>query len=222
MYETAISLLKELEQLGYPSYIVGGYPRDLILNKSTSDIDICTKATPNILKEKYEVVDDNSRFGSLKIKKDEFIFEVTTFRIELEYHSRYPKIEYTDSIIEDLKRRDFTINTLCINKNGELLDFLNIKKDFSDKIIRCVGDVEHKINEDPLRILRAIRFSAELDFKIEDKLLGKIIKDACLLDKLSTNQIIKEISKMNSKAIKQLKELDLWRYIDAREDIRFN
>lgn len=222
MYESAISILKELEEMGYSSYIVGGYPRDLILNRQNSDIDICTKATPDILKEKYEIVDDNGRFGSLRIKKDEFIFEITTFRIELEYHSRYPKIEYVDNIIEDLKRRDFTINTLCINKNGKLLDFMNIKRDFDDKIIRCVGDINQKINEDPLRILRAIRFSTELDFRIDSQLLNKIAKDGHLIDKLSTNQIKKELSKMNDKAIEQLKKLDLWRYIDAREDIRFN
>lgn len=222
MYESALSILKELSQLGYDSYIIGGYPRNLFLNRKTSDIDICTSATPDILKEKYEIVDDNSRFGSLRIKKDEYIFEITTFRIELEYHSRYPKIEYTNSILEDLKRRDFTINTLCIDENGQLLDFMNIKQDFDDRIIRCVGDINNKINEDPLRILRAIRFSSELDFKIEEQLLNKIINDGHLINTLSTNQINKELSKMNDKAIEQLKKLDLWRYIDAREDIRFN
>lgn len=222
MYDSAISILKELEELGHHSYIIGGYPRNLFLSIKTSDIDICTSATPDTLKEKYEIIDDNSRFGSLRIKKDEFIFEITTFRIELEYHNRYPKIQYTNNILDDLKRRDFTINTLCIDQNGKLLDFLNVKKDFTNKIIRCVGDVDQKINEDPLRILRAIRFSSELGFKIEDKLLNKIIQDGYLIDTLSTNQIIKEISKMNDKAIKKLKELNLWRYIDAREDIRFN
>lgn len=222
MYESAISILKELEEMGYSSYIVGGYPRNLVLNKQTSDIDICTSATPDILRKKYDVIEDHSIFGSLKIKKDRFIFEITTFRIEIEYHSRYPKIEYTDNIMEDLQRRDFTINTLCINKNGELLDFMNIKKDFDDQIIKCVGDVNYKINEDPIRILRAIRFSSELGFKIETQLLNKIIKDGHLIDTLSTNQIMKEISKMNVKAMEQLKNLDLWRYIDAREDIRFN
>ena len=222
MYETSIAFLKEIDTLGYVGYIIGGYPRNLFLSIKTSDIDICTSATPDTLKEKYEIIDDNSRFGSLRIKKDEFIFEITTFRIELEYHNRYPKIQYTNNILDDLKRRDFTINTLCIDQNGKLLDFLNVKKDFTNKIIRCVGDVDQKINEDPLRILRAIRFSSELGFKIEDKLLNKIIQDGYLIDTLSTNQIIKEISKMNDKAIKKLKELNLWRYIDAREDIRFN
>ena len=116
MYEVAISILKELNELGYTSYIIGGYPRDHLLNQSNDDIDICTSATPDIIKKQYEIIIDNSKYGSLQIKKNNYYFEITTFRIELEYHGRYPKIKYTNDILEDLNRRDFTINTFCIDQ----------------------------------------------------------------------------------------------------------
>ena len=131
------------------------------------DIDICTSATPDIIKKQYEIIIDNSKYGSLQIKKNNYYFEITTFRIELEYHGRYPKIKYTNDILEDLNRRDFTINTFCIDQYGQIHDFLNAESDLKNGIIRCIGDTEVKIKEDPIRILRAIRFSTKLNFKIE-------------------------------------------------------
>lgn len=103
MYETAISILKKLEQLGYEAYIIGGYPRDLLLNIQNDDIDICTSATPDIIIDKFEVVADYSKFGSVRIKKNNFIFEITTFRIDTYDNDRYPTIEYTKTLQEDLK-----------------------------------------------------------------------------------------------------------------------
>ena len=222
MYEVAISILKELNELGYTSYIIGGYPRDHLLNQSNDDIDICTSATQDIIKKQYEIIIDNSKYGSLQIKKNNYYFEITTFRIELEYHGRYPKIKYTNDILEDLNRRDFTINTFCIDQYGQIHDFLNAESDLKNAIIRCVGDPEVKIKEDPIRILRAIRFSTKLNFKIEKNLLQVIDKYQYLVLNLSNHQIAKELSKMNEKGIQQFNQLEIGRNFYARKSNGFN
>lgn len=222
MYEVAISILKELNELGYISYIIGGYPRDRLLNQSNDDIDICTSATPDIIKKQYEIIIDNSKYGSLQIKKNNYYFEITTFRIELEYHGRYPKIKYTNDILEDLNRRDFTINTFCIDQYGQIHDFLNAESDLKNGIIRCIGDTEVKIKEDPIRILRAIRFSTKLNFKIEKNLLQVIDKYQYLVLNLSNHQIEKELSKMNEKGIQQFNQLEIGRKFYARKSNGFN
>ena len=208
--------------MGYTSYIIGGYPRDRLLNQSNDDIDICTSATPDIIKKQYEIIIDNSKYGSLQIKKNNYYFEITTFRIELEYHGRYPKIKYTNDILEDLNRRDFTINTFCIDQYGQIHDFLNAESDLKNAIIRCVGDPEVKIKEDPIRILRAIRFSTKLNFKIEKNLLQVIDKYQYLVLNLSNHQIAKELSKMNEKGIQQFNQLEIGRNFYARKSNGFN
>ena len=98
MYDSALEILKKLDALGYEAYIIGGYPRDTILNYYTDDIDICTNALPHVIKELFNVVKDNSKFGSLVINYNGYLFEITTYRIELEYNNRYPKIEFAVEI----------------------------------------------------------------------------------------------------------------------------
>ena len=159
---------------------------------------------------------------SIYNKKNNYYFEITTFRIELEYHGRYPKIKYTNDILEDLNRRDFTINTFCIDQYGQIHDFLNAESDLKNAIIRCVGDPEVKIKEDPIRILRAIRFSTKLNFKIEKNLLQVIDKYQYLVLNLSNHQIAKELSKMNEKGIQQFNQLEIGRNFYARKSNGFN
>ncbi len=213
MYDSALEILKKLDALGYEAYIIGGYPRDTILNYYTDDIDICTNALPHVIKELFNVVKDNSKFGSLVINYNGYLFEITTYRIELEYNNRYPKIEFADSLDKDLKRRDFTINTICIDKNGQYIDLLNGKEDLNNKIIRMVGNVDKKIKEDPIRILRAIRLKEKLNFELEKSLEHSIIEYGYLLETLSINNIKSELNKMNDKAINTLKQLKLDKYL---------
>ena len=213
MYNTAIKILKRLNNLGYQAYIVGGFPRDLLLNIESNDIDICTSATTDEIKKLFDVVQDNSRFGSLKIKQDNHIYEITTLRIDLEYNGRYPKISYTNSLKEDLKRRDFTINTICIDKDKNIIDYLNGRNDINKKIIKSVGNSDKKIKEDPIRILRAIRLSGKLNFDLEDNLKNSIIKYSYLLKDISKNNKKKEIDKMNEISLKILKKLKIEEYI---------
>lgn len=188
MFETAIRLLEKINSYGYVAYMVGGYPRDLYLKRTFSDIDICTDATPMELHQIFsEVVTTNSEYGSVTIVFEKTKFEITTFRKEFKYkdHRRPEKIEYVDTLEEDIKRRDFTINTLCIDKNGKQIDLIGAKQDLDNKIIRTVSNPKISLKEDALRILRAIRFATTLNFTIEPKLKTYIRKYGHLLKKIS-------------------------------------
>ena len=188
MFETAIRLLEKINSYGYVAYMVGGYPRDLYLKRTFTDIDICTDATPMELHQIFsEVVTTNSEYGSVTIVFEKTKFEITTFRKEFKYkdHRRPEKIEYVDTLEEDIKRRDFTINTLCIDKNGKQIDLIGAKQDLDNKIIRTVSNPKISLKEDALRILRAIRFATTLNFTIEPKLKTYIRKYGHLLKKIS-------------------------------------
>lgn len=214
MYEVAINLLKKIHNLGYEAYIVGGYPRDLYMNKISSDIDICSNIKDEVLKENFDII-SSTQFGSFIIKKEDYNFEITLFRKEEYKDNRYPEVIYIDSLEEDLQRRDFIINTLCIDYNGNFVDTLGSRGDIDNKIIRVVGNIEKKITEDPLRIIRAIRFASDLDFKLEEELINFIIKNKNLLNNLSNMRIKKEIDKVQNKINfdNLIKQLDLIDYI---------
>lgn len=197
MYEVALEILNELEKKGFTSYIVGGYPRDKYLNKYSSDIDICTSALPGEIMNLYHIVEDNSKYGSLTITKSSFLFEITTFRKELDNISnRHPIVEYIQYISEDLKRRDFTINMLCIDKYGKYIDHYNAIDDINQKLVKTLNNSEFVISKDSLRILRAIRFATILDFKIDYELVNSIIKYGYLLENLSFYRKKQELNKI--------------------------
>lgn len=172
MYEVALSFLKEIDSLGYVGYIIGGYPRDKYLGFSSTDIDICTNMKPTELKKYFEVVESFDKYGSVRIEYQNFLFEVTTFRKDGVYKDfrRPDSVEFVDALEEDIKRRDFVINTLCIDKDGNYVDLLGARDDIDNKMIRVVGDIEKKLTEDPLRMIRALRFSIMLNFKLEEEL----------------------------------------------------
>ena len=160
MEEKALEILKIFNEKGYSAYIVGGYVRDKLLGTKSNDIDICTSATPKEIKELFDTT-SQEQYGSIPVIYKNNIFDITTYRKEIKYEkNRKPvKIKYIKKIKKDLLRRDFTINTLCMNEFGEVEDILNIKEDLDKKIIKTVGNPRYKIKEDSLRILRAIRFS---------------------------------------------------------------
>ena len=191
MYETALRLLEKISSYGYTAYMVGGYPRDLYLKRTFTDIDICTDATPMELHQIFsEVVTTNSEYGSVTIVFEKVKFEITTFRKEFKYkdHRRPEKIEYVDTLEEDIKRRDFTINTLCIDKNGKEIDLIGARQDLDNKIIITVSNPKISLKDDALRILRAIRFATTLNFTIEPKLKTYIKKYGYLLKKISKDR----------------------------------
>lgn len=225
MYKKAIEVLKILEDNNHQAYIVGGYVRDKLINKKSNDIDICTSATPKEIIELFDIATSSqTQYGAVTIIYKNQKYDVTTFRKELKYEdNRKPiKIKYITDIKKDLLRRDFTINTLCINSNEEVLDFLDVKEDINKKIIKTVGNPRYKIKEDSLRILRAIRFSAILDFDIDDKTRYYIIKYAKFLKSLSYQRKKEELNKIflstnKEKGIKLLLELKLDKYLELEK-----
>ena len=222
MYETAIKLLQKISSFGYKAYIIGGYPRDLYLKRSSSDVYICTDATPMELHNIFsEIVYTSSEYGSVTIIYENIKFEITTFRKEFNYKdSRHPeKIEYVNSLEEDIIRRDFTINTLAIDKNGNEIDLLNAKRDLDRKLIKMVGNPKIRLKEDALRILRAIRFATILNFEIDPVLKLYIKKYGHYLRKISNdvkkNELDIIFSNPNKEyGIKLLIELKLAGHLD--------
>jgi len=199
MKEKALEVLKKFEEKGYNAYIVGGYVRDYVLGRKTLDIDICTNATPKEIIELFDRVQvSDFSYGSVTIFYKKIKFDVTTFRKDIKYEdNRKPvKIKYISNLKDDLLRRDFTINTLCMNSNGEIIDLLNGKIDIENKLIKTVLTPRIKIKEDSLRILRGVRFATILNFEIEEKTKKYLIKYGYLLEKLSANRKKEELTKI--------------------------
>jgi len=217
MNEVALGILKRINSHGYLSYLVGGYPRDLYINRQSLDYDICTNATPKELKEIFgDSILPAEQYGSVTLISQGNRFEITTFRKDIKYlNNRKPiEIEYIDNLLDDLKRRDFTMNTMCIDSEGIIIDLLNGKEDIDKKIVRTVGNADLKIYEDSLRILRAIRFATVLDFDLDDDLKKAIKKHGSLLKNLSYYRKKEELDKIFSspnrdKGINLIKELEL-------------
>ena len=227
MYNTALELLSKFNEANFKAYIVGGFPRDLYINKKSTDVDICTNATPKEIKEIFKDSKiNNEQYGSVSLIYNTVRFEITTFRKEKKYeNNRYPvKIKYIDNLIDDLLRRDFTINTLCIDSEGNYIDLLNAKQDIDNKIIKSVGDANKKIKEDILRSLRAIRFATILNFKLDDKLKKAIKKNKKLIKKLSYYRKKEELEKIFSSpnckyGLNLIKELELDKELNINTNI---
>ena len=160
-----------LEQHGFEAYAVGGCVRDSILGRVPGDWDITTSALPEQVKAVFKrTVDTGIEHGTVTVMLDKEGFEVTTYRIDGEYmDSRHPSaVEFTRNLLEDLARRDFTINAMAYNPARGIVDVFDGMGDLKRRCIRCVGDADARFNEDALRILRAVRFAAQLDFEIEN------------------------------------------------------
>lgn len=199
MFEVAIKVLEKIESFGFSAYLVGGFVRDHIMGIDSNDVDITTNARP---KELLEIFDDallpNDDYGSVCVYVKNIRFEITTFRREIKYdNNRKPiEIEYIDDLHEDLIRRDFTINSICMNKDGEIIDLLGGVCDINDKAIKVIGDNNKKFSEDPLRILRCIRFAAKLGFSIDADIDSAIINNKHLLKNISYERKMDELNKM--------------------------
>ena len=199
MYNKAIEILNIFSQHGYEAYIVGGFPRDKLLGIKTNDIDICTNAKPKDIMEIFDTDKVNDiKYGSIRVIYKGSLFDVTTYRKDIKYeNNRKPiKIKYVTDLKKDLLRRDFTINTMCIDKDGNLLDLLNAKGDLDKHLIKTVGNPRYRLKEDSLRILRAIRFAGVLDFNIDEKTKAYIKKYGYLLKNLSASRKREEIDKI--------------------------
>lgn len=199
MLDIALKLLKKIEDNGYVAYIVGGFVRDYVLGIKSADIDICTNARPSDIRSIFkDSCLPNEAYGSITVVLKNVHFEITTFRREISYlNNRKPvEFEFIDDLLEDLKRRDFLINTLCMDKDGNIIDILNGKRDLEKLEINTVGDSEYKFTEDALRILRAIRFATILDFRLSDDVKCAIIKTKHYVKNLSYQRKKEELNKI--------------------------
>lgn len=196
-------IIDTLEDAGYEAFAVGGCVRDALMGRVPNDWDITTSATPMQVKELFRrTIDTGIKHGTVTIMLGKEGYEVTTYRIDGDYmDGRHPdKVIFTNNLIEDLKRRDFTINAMAYNERVGIVDAFDGINDLENKIIRCVGEATERFTEDALRILRALRFSAQLDFNINEatavavkelgKNLGLISKERIQteLDKLITSK----------------------------------
>jgi len=221
--KAGLCVLKKLEKFGQ-AYFVGGCVRDIILEQPSHDIDIATNCPMKFIEEKFETFDigSNKDFGILCIKQEGFDFEVAQFRTDGDYsNGRQPdSVQFVNDFKEDAQRRDFTINSMALDSKGNLLDYFGGIQDLKDGVIRTVGNPIQRFDEDYLRMLRAVRFSARFGFEIEVPTMNAIIHRADKIMSLSVERIRDELLKMAElngdkfcNAIERLMELHLLREI---------
>lgn len=192
-------IINRLRQHGYEAYAVGGCVRDALLGRKPNDWDITTSARPEQVKAVFKrTIDTGIQHGTVTVMEDHIGFEVTTYRIDGEYEDgRHPKeVQFTPDLREDLRRRDFTINAMAYSPQLGIVDLFGGQEDLENGIVRCVGSAEDRFNEDALRIMRAVRFAAQLGFYIEEETYGAITKLAPNLKKISAERIQVELSKL--------------------------
>lgn len=192
-------IINTIMEAGYEAYAVGGCIRDSVLGRKPSDWDITTSASPCQIKELFSrTLDTGIKHGTVTVMLDREGFEVTTYRIDGEYEDgRHPReVIFTSSLTEDLRRRDFTINAMAYNEQAGLVDMFGGMEDIHRRLIRCVGSPLERFNEDALRIMRAVRFAAQLSYEIEEETAGAIRKLAVNLKKISAERIQSELVKL--------------------------
>lgn len=197
--EQVKTIIEKLEENGYEGFAVGGCVRDALLFRNPDDWDITTSAKPEQVKALFKrTVDTGIQHGTVTVLMDGEGFEVTTYRIDGEYEdSRHPReVCFTSNLTEDLKRRDFTINAMAYSEKRGLVDEFNGVEDLKEGVIRCVGNPEERFHEDALRILRAVRFAAQLGFRIEEETLSAIRRLAPHLRYISAERIQTELLKL--------------------------
>lgn len=197
--EKAKKVVYTIQAAGFEAYVVGGCVRDSILGRQPQDWDITTSAKPEQVKALFpRTIDTGLQHGTVTVMQDREGFEVTTYRIDGEYEdSRHPKeVVFTPNLEEDLKRRDFTINAMAYNEEKGLVDIFGGMEDIRLGRIRCVGRAEERFGEDALRMLRAIRFSAQLGYEIDEETKQGIRRLAPTLKNISAERIQTELVKM--------------------------
>ena len=215
-------ILETLESHGFKAYLVGGFVRDTLIGRETFDVDICTNALPKDLFSIFNA--DSNNYGGVRLQVGSYNVDITTFREDKNYINRRPsEVVYIDSLSDDLKRRDFTINAICMDKSDNVIDLLNGVEDLNNRTIKMIGDIQTKLNEDPLRILRAVRFATVLDFDIDSELYLGLKNNYKLVNTLSKTRIKEEldkilISKNFLKGLELLKELGILKLLDITYD----
>lgn len=212
-----IEVLKKIQEAGFEAYVVGGCVRDLLIDKIPKDWDITTNAQPKEIIALFPDSFYENDFGTVGVKVEKFIanntgflkenrehdvIEVTTYRIESQYSDRRrpDEVKFASTLEEDLSRRDFTMNAIALRLNAkenagfEIIDLFGGQEDIKNKIIRAVGNANERFGEDALRMMRAIRFHGQLNFKIEKEAFEAIKKNASLIDHVALERIKDELT----------------------------
>lgn len=191
-------IIKTIEDNGYEAYAVGGCVRDSILGRNPDDWDITTSARPEQIKSFFKkTIDTGIKHGTVTVMMNHTGYEVTTYRIDGEYKDgRHPEsVEFSAKLVDDLKRRDFTINAMAYNESNGFVDEFNGIEDLNNHVIRCVGNPIERFSEDALRMMRAIRFSAQLGFDIDSKTYAAIVELAPAIRQVSMERVQVELAK---------------------------
>lgn len=199
IFVKAMPVLRTLEDAGFEAYFVGGSVRDVLLHRHVHDVDITTSAYPEEVKELFDKsIDTGIKHGTVTVLYGGESYEITTFRTESGYQDfrRPDHVTFVQNLDEDLKRRDFTINALAMDMHGDIVDLFNGIEDLKNHIIRAVGNPEKRFHEDALRMMRAVRFMSQLEFKLEEKTEQAIKDNHELLKKISVERIREEFVKM--------------------------
>ena len=243
-FQEALPVLEKIKAAGFEAYFVGGSVRDALLQRPIHDVDIASSSYPEETKRIFDrTVDVGIEHGTVLVLENNREYEVTTFRTEDVYvdYRRPSKVSFVRSLEEDLKRRDFTINALALDENGQVIDLFQGLDDLKNRILRAVGTAAERFNEDALRIMRGFRFRAALDFDLEQDTFAAMKDCASLLEKISVERIFIEFDKLllapfwrkgleallTSNAIEFLPDLKgsrakLERLFDLASDFRFS
>lgn len=213
----ANKLIRMLQKHGHSAYVVGGCVRDTILGRIPHDWDLCTSATPSEMLQIFvnkKIIETGLKHGTITVIENGEPYEITTYRIDGEYSdNRHPNdVTFTDNLTEDLKRRDFTINAMAYNHDDGLIDLFGGLDDIKHQKIQCVGSAKERFNEDALRILRAIRFAAQLGFTIEAKTDYEIRQQYVSLKNISTERINSEFCKIMA-SDNSHKQINTYKYV---------
>lgn len=206
VYEVALRILQTLEKNGYEAYFVGGCVRDWLLHRTVHDIDICTNAHPGDVMTIFpDHVLTGLKHGTVSVKLEGLFFEVTTYRTEGKYedYRRPSTVQFVSELRLDLQRRDFTINAMAMDRHRRLHDPFDGQGDLKKKQIRAVGEAVDRFQEDALRLLRAVRFAAQLSFEIESKTMAAMKQTAPLLAHIAVERVREEVNKMLNSAAPQ-------------------
>jgi len=197
--EQALLVLRRLEAEGYEAYFVGGCVRDWLLGRPVQDIDICTNAHPgDVMRLFPDHVPTGLKHGTVSVRQGGFLFEVTTYRTEGVYldYRRPAEVTFVSDLRTDLERRDFTINAMAMNRLGDVVDPFGGRDDLQRRVIRAVGVAEVRFSEDALRLLRGVRFAAQLGFSIEEGTLTAMRQTAPLLGRIAVERVREELHKL--------------------------
>lgn len=219
-FKKALPILEKIREAGFEAYFVGGSVRDTLLGLPIHDVDIASSAYPEEIKQIFsKTVDTGVEHGTVMVLDHGTGYEITTFRTESTYqdYRRPDKVEFVRSLEEDLKRRDLTINALAMDDKGKIIDLFDGLKDLKNGIIRAVGNPEERFHEDALRMMRAVRFGSQLDFKVELDTFNAIKKNSHLLEKIAIERIHVEwvkllLGKNPKQGLQEFLDTELYKY----------